>query len=100
MSSADRILLLLPVFSVDRIPCRSFLWRILAKVEPFTPSGKRSATIQSVPVFKRVPGSHVHVRTPIMIGVILLLVVLLSAFCYYRVRSGSPPAELQLQQWL
>jgi hypothetical protein len=29
-----------------------------------------------------------HIRTPIMIGVILLLVVLLSGFCYYRL--GSP----------
>jgi hypothetical protein len=26
-----------------------------------------------------------HVRTPIMIGVILVLVVLMSGFCYYRV---------------
>jgi hypothetical protein len=26
-----------------------------------------------------------HVRTPIMIGVILLLVILLSGVCYYRV---------------
>jgi hypothetical protein len=26
-----------------------------------------------------------HVRTPVMIGVVVLLVVLLSAFCYYRV---------------
>ena len=39
-------------------------------------------------VFKRVTPTHVHVRTPIMIGVILLLVVLLSAVCYYRV-SGT-----------
>jgi hypothetical protein len=29
-----------------------------------------------------------HVRTPIMLGVILLLVVLLSGFCYYRVSAG------------
>jgi hypothetical protein len=29
-----------------------------------------------------------HVRTPIMIGLILLLVVLLSGFCYYQV--GAP----------
>ena len=28
-----------------------------------------------------------HVRTPIMIGVVLLLVILLSGFCYYRVGS-------------
>jgi hypothetical protein len=26
-----------------------------------------------------------HIRTPVMIGVVVLLVVLLSAFCYYRV---------------
>jgi hypothetical protein len=38
-----------------------------------------------VPVFKHLPPTHTHVRTPIMIGVILLLVVVLSAFCYYRV---------------
>jgi hypothetical protein len=40
-----------------------------------------------VSVFKREPASHVHVRTPIMIGVIGLLVVLLSAVCYYRVSA-------------
>jgi hypothetical protein len=38
-----------------------------------------------VSVFKRLPGSHMHVRTSIMIGVILVLVVVLSGFCYYRV---------------
>jgi len=38
-----------------------------------------------VSVFKRVTPHHVHVRTPVMIGVILLLVMLLSAVCYYRV---------------
>jgi hypothetical protein len=38
-----------------------------------------------VSVFKRQSGHHMHVRTPIMIGVIALLVVLLSAVCYYRV---------------
>lgn len=32
-----------------------------------------------------------HVRTPIMVGVIVLLVVLLSAFCYYRVVAPVPP---------
>jgi hypothetical protein len=42
------------------------------------------ATIPYVAVFKRLPGSHMHVRTPIMIGVILVLVVLMSGFCYYR----------------
>ena len=26
-----------------------------------------------------------HIRTPITVGLILLLVVLLSSFCYYRV---------------
>ena len=41
-------------------------------------------------VFKRLPGSHVHVRTPIMIGVIVLLVIVLSAFCYYRVVAPTP----------
>jgi hypothetical protein len=30
-----------------------------------------------------------HVRTPIMIGVILVLVVLMSGFCYYRVGSTN-----------
>jgi hypothetical protein len=30
-----------------------------------------------------------HVRTPIMIGVILVLVVLMSGFCYYRVSSPT-----------
>lgn len=44
-------------------------------------------TIRYVSVFKRLPGSHVHVRTPIMLGVILMFVVLLSGFCYYRVGS-------------
>jgi hypothetical protein len=36
-------------------------------------------------VFKRSGPSHLHVRTTIMVGVIVLLVVLGSAFCYYRV---------------
>ena len=31
-----------------------------------------------------------HIRTPVTMGLILLLVVLLSAFCYYRV--GAPLA--------
>ena len=43
------------------------------------------ATIRDVSVFKRVTPTHVHVRTPVMIGVIFLLVVVLSAVCYYRV---------------
>jgi hypothetical protein len=38
-----------------------------------------------VSVFKRQPASHVHVRTAVMFGVIVLLVVLLSAVCHYRV---------------
>ena len=36
-------------------------------------------------VFKRSGPSHLHVRTPIMLGMILLLVLIGSAFCYYRV---------------
>ena len=31
-----------------------------------------------------------HVRTPIMLGMIVLLVVVLSAFCYYRVSAPTP----------
>lgn len=41
-----------------------------------------------MPVFKRVTPTHVHVRTPVMIGLIFLLVVLLSAVCYYRVGAS------------
>ena len=41
-----------------------------------------------VAVFKHHSGDHVHVRTPVMIGVVVLLVVLLSAFCYYRVGTS------------
>lgn len=44
-----------------------------------------NATIWSVGVFKRLGPTHVHVRTPIMIGLIILLVMLGSAVCYYRV---------------
>jgi hypothetical protein len=40
-----------------------------------------------VSVFKRQPASHMHVRTPVMLGVIVLLVILLSAVCYYRVSA-------------
>jgi hypothetical protein len=36
-------------------------------------------------VFKSSGPSHLHVRTPIMMGMIVLLVLLGSAFCYYRV---------------
>jgi hypothetical protein len=42
-----------------------------------------------VSVFKRLPQSHVHIRTPITVGLVVLLVVVLSAFCYYRV--GTTP---------
>ena len=44
----------------------------------------------TVPVFKRHSGEHVHIRAPIMVGLIVLLVVLLSAFCYYRVSAPVP----------
>jgi hypothetical protein len=40
-----------------------------------------------VSVFKRLPTSHMHIRTPVMLGVVVLLVVLLSAVCYYRVSA-------------
>jgi hypothetical protein len=36
-------------------------------------------------VFKRQPGTHMHIRTPVTLGVVVLLVVVLSAFCYYHV---------------
>ena len=36
-------------------------------------------------IFKHVTPTHVHVRTPVMIGLIFLLVVVLSVVCYYRV---------------
>ena len=41
----------------------------------------------SVSVFKRLGPSHVHVRTPVMLGLVVLLVLLLSAVCQYRVRG-------------
>jgi hypothetical protein len=63
------------------------------------PAGS-GATIRTVSVFKQSPRSHMHVRTPVTIGVIVLLVVLLSSFCYYRVSSAEPTMEMQLQQWL
>jgi hypothetical protein len=34
-----------------------------------------------------------------MIGVILMLVVVLSGFCYYRVRSITPVAQNTLESW-
>jgi hypothetical protein len=43
------------------------------------------ATIQVVGVFKHLPPEHVHIRTPIMLGLIVLLVLIGSAVCYYRV---------------
>jgi hypothetical protein len=58
---------------------------ILTKVSGFASRPVVASAIVSV--FKRLPSSHVHVRTPIMLGMIVLLVVLLSAFCYYRVSS-------------
>lgn len=55
---------------------------------------------RTVAVFKRLSGSHLHVRTPIMIGLILVLVVLMSGFCYYRGGSvkfqGSNLGTLEL----
>jgi hypothetical protein len=41
-----------------------------------------------VSVFKRQPASHMHVRAPIMIGMVVLFVVVLSAVCYYRVGTA------------
>ena len=38
-------------------------------------------------VFKRLGPSHVHVRTPVMLALVILLVLLLSAVCQYRVRG-------------
>jgi len=38
-----------------------------------------------VSVFKRLGPAHLQVRTPVMIGVIGLLVLLISAVCHYRV---------------
>jgi hypothetical protein len=40
-----------------------------------------------VSVFKRLGPTHIHVRTPVMIGIIVLLVLIGSAFCYYRVHT-------------
>jgi hypothetical protein len=44
-----------------------------------------------VSVFKESPGTHLHVRTPIMIGVVFVLVIVLSALFYYW-RPAPPPA--------
>lgn len=35
-----------------------------------------------------------------MIGVVLMLVVILSGFCYYRVRSDAAVGQATLQPWL
>jgi len=40
-----------------------------------------------VSVFKREPPTHMHIRTSITFGVVILLVVVLSAVCYYRVHA-------------
>ncbi len=40
-------------------------------------------------VFKETPGTHLHVRTPILLGVIFVLVILLSALFYYT-RTPAP----------
>ena len=52
--------------------------------------GVRSSQCYDPPVsvFKRVTPTHVHIRTSIMILVVGLLVVLLSAVCYYRVGAA------------
>ena len=47
------------------------------------------ATIRQVSVFKRQSSTHLHIRTPIMLGVVVLLVIVLSAFCYYRVSAPT-----------
>jgi hypothetical protein len=58
---------------------------MLAKVSRSRGAGRQRCYHPYVSVFKRLPGTHMHVRTSVMIGVILMLVVLLSAVCYYRV---------------
>jgi hypothetical protein len=73
--------------------CGSSFWdrlsvEILAKVSRPRRAAGGDATIPYVTVFKQLPGSHMHVRTPIMLGVILVLVILMSGFCYYRVGSN------------
>lgn len=50
-------------------------------------AGTTGGSIPYVSVFKRLPGSHMHVRTSITLGVILVLVIVLSAFCYYQAAS-------------
>jgi len=52
--------------------------------------GIPNATMRPVSVFKRGSPTHVHIRTPVMIGVVGLLVILLSAVCYYRVSAVCP----------
>jgi hypothetical protein len=53
-----------------------------------------------VTVFKQSPSTHVHVRTPIMVGVVVLMVVLLSAFCYYRTSAFGEPRVRPVAQGL
>ena len=56
---------------------------MLAKVSRRREVGRERCYHPYVSVFKRLPGSHMHVRTPIMLGIILVLVVLLSALWWY-----------------
>jgi hypothetical protein len=51
-----------------------------------------------VSVFKRLPNTHVHVRTSITIALIVLLVVLLSAFCYYRTAAPGERRNVTFHQ--
>ena len=44
-------------------------------------------------VFKRLPRTHMHIRTSVMLGLVVLLVVLLSAFCYYRAGAPAQPVS-------
>jgi len=55
-----------------------------------------SATIGTVSVFKRLPGTHMHIRTPVTLGLVVLLVIVLSAFCYYGGIAPDGPVGLQL----
>ncbi len=59
---------------------------------PHRPSGGfgENATISVVSVLKRLGPRHFHVRTPIMLAIIVLLVLLGSAVCYYRVGTLAP----------
>lgn len=46
-------------------------------------------------VFKESPGTHVHVRTSITIGLVIALVIALSAFCFYRRPAIAPESTSQ-----